>query len=413
MASGCPVINTRDPVQRRLLGQPAREDGPDRAGRRPGRPGRRRQPPGLTEPGLRDRLAAAARAPRDRRVRPPRDGRAEPGHLSAGARHRRSEFDDSAPGQAVRPPARPAGLSREVMSTPIRVLHCDGREPLRRGRDPPADARPAPRGDSRDGPGVRRLLRGAAGDELAGRRGAGPPARPGAVQPALDRLAGSATAAPAAQGPAVRRGRLPRLLAACAARPGRPTAGPAAGLLAARPGRWLPLGRACRRGTPPDLAIVNSQATAGTLPKLFPGGPHEVLYYPVSPPGRLEPTTREDVRRELATPDGATVIVQASRLERYKGHSLLLDALGRLRDRTGLGGLDRGGGPAAPRADLPGGVAGPGARLGDRRPGPVPRPAARRPPPAGRRRPATASRTPAPSRSASPSSRRSTPVGRW
>ena len=60
MASGCPVINTRDPAQRRSLGQPARGDGPDRAGRRPGRPWPTRPTGCSTEPGLRDRLAAAA-----------------------------------------------------------------------------------------------------------------------------------------------------------------------------------------------------------------------------------------------------------------------------------------------------------------------------------------------------------------
>ena len=36
---------------------------------------------------------------------------------------------------------------------------------------------------------------------------------------------------------------------------------------------------------------------------------------------------------QLGTPDDAVVVIQACRLERWKGHTLLLDALGRLRDR--------------------------------------------------------------------------------
>src|SRR5262249_13276946 len=41
---------------------------------------------------------------------------------------------------------------------------------------------------------------------------------------------------------------------------------------------------------------------------------------------------RRQVRAELQTPADAAVIVQASRLERWKGHDLLLRALGGLRD---------------------------------------------------------------------------------
>jgi glycosyltransferase involved in cell wall biosynthesis len=42
-----------------------------------------------------------------------------------------------------------------------------------------------------------------------------------------------------------------------------------------------------------------------------------------------------DVRRELDTPDDATVIIQASRLERWKGQSLLIEALGCLKEEPG------------------------------------------------------------------------------
>ena len=44
------------------------------------------------------------------------------------------------------------------------------------------------------------------------------------------------------------------------------------------------------------------------------------------------PTERDEVRRELATAADDVVIVMACRLERWKGHRLLLDALARLSD---------------------------------------------------------------------------------
>jgi glycosyltransferase involved in cell wall biosynthesis len=87
--------------------------------------------------------------------------------------------------------------------------------------------------------------------------------------------------------------------------------------------------------TAPDLALVNSRCTAEALPRLFPGAPGEVFYYPVSAPTLDPAEARAAVRGELAAPPGATVILQSSRLERWKGHALLIAALARLRDRTG------------------------------------------------------------------------------
>jgi glycosyltransferase involved in cell wall biosynthesis len=87
--------------------------------------------------------------------------------------------------------------------------------------------------------------------------------------------------------------------------------------------------------TRPDLIISNSKASAATLPRLFPDVPAEVVYNPVSaatPPS--DPVNaRLATRREFGTPDKSVVVIQACRMERWKGHSLLLDALGRLRDR--------------------------------------------------------------------------------
>lgn len=87
--------------------------------------------------------------------------------------------------------------------------------------------------------------------------------------------------------------------------------------------------------TLPDLALVNSRCTAEVLPRLFPGAPGEILYYPVSPPAVDTAETRAVIRSELATPSNATVIVQSSRLERWKGHTLLIAALARLREHPG------------------------------------------------------------------------------
>lgn len=95
---------------------------------------------------------------------------------------------------------------------------------------------------------------------------------------------------------------------------------------------WLER-RAAR--TPPDLAIANSRFVGARLDRLFPGVAVEPIYCPVAPPPPTEPGGRARLRRELDTPADALVIVQASRLEAWKGHPILLDALARLRDRPG------------------------------------------------------------------------------
>jgi len=83
----------------------------------------------------------------------------------------------------------------------------------------------------------------------------------------------------------------------------------------------------------PVLAICNSRFTSGTLARLFPDAPSAVVYAPVNtrhaPMGADE---RRAIRTFLNTADDATVIVQASRSEEWKGHALLLKALAELRD---------------------------------------------------------------------------------
>ncbi|HKY05694.1 MAG TPA: glycosyltransferase [Blastocatellia bacterium] len=86
------------------------------------------------------------------------------------------------------------------------------------------------------------------------------------------------------------------------------------------------------RLTPPALAICNSRFTAGTLPSLYPRARAEVIHcpVPVAEPRADRASARDEMKVDLKT----AVIIQASRLERWKGHSVLIDALARLKERT-------------------------------------------------------------------------------
>jgi glycosyltransferase involved in cell wall biosynthesis len=83
--------------------------------------------------------------------------------------------------------------------------------------------------------------------------------------------------------------------------------------------------------TPPDLVLANSKLTQASLPCLFPDVPSEVVYLPVPQPPALDrAANRKEVRAALMTAEDAVVVIQACRLERWKGHALLLEALGLL-----------------------------------------------------------------------------------
>jgi glycosyltransferase involved in cell wall biosynthesis len=78
----------------------------------------------------------------------------------------------------------------------------------------------------------------------------------------------------------------------------------------------------------PDLVICNSRYTAASMGNLYPDVPTVVLACPVSPEtARLTATERAAVRVSLDTPIDSTVIIQVSRMERWKGHTLVMDAL--------------------------------------------------------------------------------------
>ena len=86
------------------------------------------------------------------------------------------------------------------------------------------------------------------------------------------------------------------------------------------------------RRLPPDMMLANSAFSAGYAEALFPGVPCQVVYYPLEfPPLTHRDAVRREVRETLGTPAGRVVIVQASRLERWKGQASHLAALVRLR----------------------------------------------------------------------------------
>lgn len=88
------------------------------------------------------------------------------------------------------------------------------------------------------------------------------------------------------------------------------------------------------RRTPPDLAVCNSAFTAASVDAIHDGVPLVVVHPPVDAAAvRLSPVERAAVRAGLDTPADAIVVVQASRMESWKGHTVLLDALARLRNR--------------------------------------------------------------------------------
>lgn len=82
----------------------------------------------------------------------------------------------------------------------------------------------------------------------------------------------------------------------------------------------------------PDLVIANSRFTAESVGVLFRDVPVEVVYCPYRfEPIDATPELRGAVRAEFDTAPDARVILQASRMEWWKGQRLHLKALGELR----------------------------------------------------------------------------------
>lgn len=81
---------------------------------------------------------------------------------------------------------------------------------------------------------------------------------------------------------------------------------------------------------PPGQVLANSLHTAASVPALFARRPVSIVPCPVPAPAPLPPGERERVRAELGVAPECRVIVQVSRMEAWKGHHLLLEALARL-----------------------------------------------------------------------------------
>ncbi|HEX4209689.1 MAG TPA: glycosyltransferase [Candidatus Binataceae bacterium] len=88
--------------------------------------------------------------------------------------------------------------------------------------------------------------------------------------------------------------------------------------------------------TQPTMVLCNSHYTASTLKLLYPELRAEVIAYPVAiERAAISAEDAAAIRRELDTPANATVIIQTSRMEAWKGHELHLRALKNLRDLPG------------------------------------------------------------------------------
>jgi glycosyltransferase involved in cell wall biosynthesis len=82
----------------------------------------------------------------------------------------------------------------------------------------------------------------------------------------------------------------------------------------------------------PDLVISNSRFTATAIPKLYPDIPCRVVYNPLAAQ-EISAEARRQMRQDLQVAPEQTVILQVSRLERWKGQTLLLAALALLQDQ--------------------------------------------------------------------------------
>jgi glycosyltransferase involved in cell wall biosynthesis len=104
--------------------------------------------------------------------------------------------------------------------------------------------------------------------------------------------------------------------------------------------------------TRPDALVSNSRFTASPAAALFPGVPVEPVYLPVAPPALDRGEARRAARAELGTPPDTVVILQASRLERWKGQAAHVEALGGLKDVEGWEAWFAGGAQKAGEAEF-------------------------------------------------------------
>ncbi len=86
----------------------------------------------------------------------------------------------------------------------------------------------------------------------------------------------------------------------------------------------------------PDAIISVSHSVGETAAHLFPGVPNDVLYSPLALDAKAFSTVdRAALRRSLGASETDAIILQASRMEAWKGHRELLAALAMLSDVNG------------------------------------------------------------------------------
>ncbi|MGH9372695.1 MAG: glycosyltransferase [Vicinamibacterales bacterium] len=88
------------------------------------------------------------------------------------------------------------------------------------------------------------------------------------------------------------------------------------------PDRWA-------RRVRPDFVVCNSAFTQAR--PAFPDVPGQVIHCPVVEPPVVEPAERRAIRAAFGAQDDDLVVLMAARLERWKGHEVLLDAARMLR----------------------------------------------------------------------------------
>jgi glycosyltransferase involved in cell wall biosynthesis len=81
-----------------------------------------------------------------------------------------------------------------------------------------------------------------------------------------------------------------------------------------------------------NVVFCNSKATKDSVTPSLGNAGAVFIHPPVALVGIDREAARRQIRTELSTPENALAIVLACRLERWKGHELLLDALARLQD---------------------------------------------------------------------------------
>lgn len=87
------------------------------------------------------------------------------------------------------------------------------------------------------------------------------------------------------------------------------------------PDRWARLVR-------PDFTVFNSRFTQAQ--PAFPSVPGRVIHCAVPDPPAIDAGSRRALRAALGANDGNVVVLMAARLERWKGHQVLLEAAARL-----------------------------------------------------------------------------------